>query len=630
MATSAKVRIRYLPGISFLVIGVGVLTLIGWQFDIARLKSIVPNATPMNPVTAITFILSGAWLLTWSRYKNKYKAGGYLIAGIILVIGLLHFISYFFALDNVRLDYLLYADKIRNSNIPNKIAPNTAFLFLLCGTAMFINNSRQKRAIVFKQSLLISGFFLAYVSILGYIYNIQPAYRMGGFTPMALTTGGTFLLLITAIFFSNPGDGLAQSIMSPLSGGNLARKLIPFILIFPPLTGYLRLLGEKRGLFPVEFGVELNTFLFMFVLLVFTVFYATVMNKKELQAKQTQKEISENERRFRTLLFSMKEGVANLDLEGAVVFCNPAFCDITGYSLAELVNRQMIKMLIPTRDRLKFMEWVTRRSSGKDEDYKAQIIKKTGERIWISVKARSMFDYDKKINGALITIGDITDEVVLLQDLNAFTGSAAHDLNAPLSRILAISGLLESYELECEVKELLTCISDTANGMQKLLRDLLDFSRIGSAQLEKVNAPLDPIVKEVYCFFSSNFKGSSHIHPLPEANVNVPAIRQLYSNLISNAIKYSSKSATPKVEIGAYHKNGQPVYYVKDNGVGLHEEQVKKLFTPFKRFHHEFEGNGLGLVIVKRIVEKHGGHIWAESEPGKGLTVNFTLAAEMH
>jgi len=630
MTTTSRVSNQYLRGISVLIILMGVLTLIGWQFDIVRLKSIALNITPMNPVTALSFILSGCWLLLISLFKNKYKYATIFIAGIISGIGLLHVITYLYPIANIRLDYLFYGDKIKNSHIPNKIAPNTALLFLTCGVAMLINNSTKKRVQLFKQFILIAGFFLAYVSILGYIYNIRPAYRVGGFTPMALTSGLTFSLLLLAIFFSNSSYGLSQSMMSSLNGGSLARKLIPFILVFPPITGYFRLLAEKRALFPTEFGTELNTFLFTLVLLVFTAFYATAMNKKELQARQSQKQVSESEKRFRALLFSMKEGVASLNMNGSILFCNPSFSNITGYASDELLNKRVIKMLIPTRDRLKFMEWVIRHSNGKDEDYKTQIIKKTGERLWVSVKAKGMTDAEGKINGALITINDITEEIMLLQDLNAFTGSAAHDLNAPLSRILGITDILNSYDLDEELKMLLNGIDETAKGMRNLLRDLLQFSKLGATQLEKRMTELDPIVKEVFCFYATNYKGASGILSLPPAVVNASAIRQLYSNLISNAIKYSSKIASPHIEIGYYEKDKQIVYYVKDNGIGLNEDQLKKMFTPFKRFHAQFEGNGLGLVIVKRIVEKHGGSIWAESEPGKGLTICFTLAAEMH
>jgi len=625
---------RYLVGISVLVILMGVLTLIDWQFDITAFKNIAWNVSPMNPVTAVTFIFSGSWLLIYLLFKNQYKPISYIIASIILGIGFLHFISYFFPLSGIRLDYLFFGDKIKNSGSPNTIAPNTAFLFLLSGTAMIMSDSRKKWVQLFKQYMLMCGFFLAYVSILGHLYDMQhdaqPAYHMAGFTHMAFTTGISFLLLIVAVFFSNPAYGLAQSIISSLNGGRLARRLLPFILIFPPLTGYFRLLGEKRGVFPTEFGVEFNTFLFTFILFAFTIFYTTVMNKRQLQALQSQKQISESEKRFRTLLFSMKEGVASLNMNGTILFCNPSFSSITGYSTSELLNKRGIKILIPTRDRLKFMEWVIRRSKGKEEDYKTQIIKKTGERIWVSVKANSMSDIEGKINGALITISDITEEVMHMQDLNAFTGSAAHDLNAPLSRILGITGLLNTYEFDEEIKMLHEGIEQTAANMQNLLRDLLHFSKLGASQFEKTVISLDPIVQEVFCFHTANYKGESTIYPLPPANVNAAAVKQLYHNLISNAVKYSSKSSSPKVEIGAYEKDKQLVYYVKDNGVGLNKEQIKMMFTPFKRFHAQFEGNGLGLVIVKRIIEKHGGNIWAQSEPGNGLTINFTLSAEMH
>lgn len=123
-----------------------------------------------------------------------------------------------------------------------------------------------------------------------------------------------------------------------------------------------------------------------------------------------------------------------------------------------------------------------------------------------------------------------------------------------------------------------------------------------------------------------DFKGTVQLNTLPNALGNEAALKQLFNNLLSNAFKYSSKKENPAIEIGSYQKEHQTFYYVKDNGVGLNQEQMKTLFTPFKRYHSKFEGNGLGLAIVKRIIDKHGGTIFAESDTDKGLTFHFTLS----
>ncbi len=165
--------------------------------------------------------------------------------------------------------------------------------------------------------------------------------------------------------------------------------------------------------------------------------------------------------------------------------------------------------------------------------------------------------------------------------------------------------------------------------MSQLLKDLLLFSKLSAGQVEKKNFELLPLVENIIKTIKPNtHNGEVIIYPLPSVNANESAIKQLYINLLSNAIKYSSKKEFSIVETGVLESNKQLVFYVKDNGVGLNAQQLKTIFTPFKRYHHDFEGNGMGLAIVKRIVDKHGGKIWLESIENEGLTVYFTLNSE--
>ena len=173
-------------------------------------------------------------------------------------------------------------------------------------------------------------------------------------------------------------------------------------------------------------------------------------------------------------------------------------------------------------------------------------------------------------------------------------------------------------------------IEETSVAMRQLLQDLLTFSKLGATQLEKTPLNLNEIVKDVCAEQKPlDFNGEIIIGQLPPTYGNESAIRQLFTNLISNAIKYSSKKDKSRIEIAAYAKNQAAVYFIKDNGVGLSPDQISKLFTPFKRFHSEFEGNGLGLAIVKRVIEKHSGSIWVESESDNGVVFNFTLTPDL-
>ncbi|MBA3827477.1 MAG: PAS domain-containing sensor histidine kinase [Taibaiella sp.] len=467
------------------------------------------------------------------------------------------------------------------------------------------------------------------MSVVGYIFNVQPAYRMGGFTPMALITSVSFIILTIGIMFTDTRYAFARLLSSPLSGGRMIRAVIPFLLIFPPIMGYLRLLGERKGLYPSEFGVELNTLLFILVILSFVSIYAALLNKKQLLTIRSNNTLEVNEKKFRTLIYALNEGIVNLDIYGSIRFCNPAFCSITGFDERELTGGNIIDMLVPNTGKEDFIERL-KNENKNEESYRIEIVRKAGQLVWLDVKIRQLLDIDNTAQGVLLSINDVTEDVLKIEDLKAFTSSAAHDLNAPMSRIIALTELIDNGNLDEEQKELLGIITDTARNMSTMLRDLLQFSKLGAAQLDKTLIDVDTLVEEICSAYKTNGNCKINVHALPPANGDIGAIKQVYTNLVSNAVKYSSHNAHPIVEIGADTIGKRVFYYFKDNGVGLKEEQLKTLFTPFKRFHQQFEGNGLGLAMVKRIVEKHGGTIYAKPNNDAGLTFYFTLTPELN
>jgi len=246
---------------AYLVVFAGILTIVGWQYDITALKGIVPGITPMNPVTAITFILSGIWLILFAQ-KQQFKLWLFILSTLITVTGFLHFITYIFPNPSIRYDYLFYKDKIKASHIFNLIAPNTAFIFFISGISMLTVNVAKKWVQFLRQSFIFIGFSLVYISLVGYLYNINYAYTFEHFTPMALSTSFVFLILNSGLFLSNITYGVSKLFTSRLNGGRMFRQVIGFLLILPVIMGYLRLFGEKRGLYPAEFGTGIYTLLF--------------------------------------------------------------------------------------------------------------------------------------------------------------------------------------------------------------------------------------------------------------------------------------------------------------------------------------------------------------------------------
>jgi two-component system, sensor histidine kinase and response regulator len=165
--------------------------------------------------------------------------------------------------------------------------------------------------------------------------------------------------------------------------------------------------------------------------------------------------------------------------------------------------------------------------------------------------------------------------------------------------------------------------------MNTLIEDLLAFSKLGTRELKKSDIESQILVESLINEFkeAGDFKHEVIIKELKNISGDLALIRQVWINLISNALKYSRKQQKPVIEIGSFEENKETIFYIKDNGVGFNMNLYKKLFEVFQRLHSEseFEGTGVGLAIAKRIVLKHGGRIWAESEIGKGATFYFSI-----
>jgi len=221
-------------------------------------------------------------------------------------------------------------------------------------------------------------------------------------------------------------------------------------------------------------------------------------------------------------------------------------------------------------------------------------------------------------------------------ELEAFSYSVSHDLKAPLRIISGFSNIvLEDYydKLDEAGKGYLKAISDNVGRMDRLIDELLEFSRVGRREVQLRPVNMNDLVEEVINQLKQadqNFSSVIRIRDLKPAYCDLSLVGQVWFNLIGNAIKYSRNKELPVIEIGSKEIGGMTAYYVKDNGVGFDMQYAGKLFSIFYRMHttQEFEGTGIGLALVQRIVGKHGGKVWAEAKVNEGATFYFTLPEE--
>jgi light-regulated signal transduction histidine kinase (bacteriophytochrome) len=256
-------------------------------------------------------------------------------------------------------------------------------------------------------------------------------------------------------------------------------------------------------------------------------------------------------------------------------------------------------------------------------------------------QTRTEQDDVQRLNDALeLRVAERTAQLKTAnEELEAFSYSVSHDLRAPLRHVMGFVNLLQkdaASSLSEKNLKYLTTISDSAKRMGDLIDDLLDFSRVGRAVLNKTSVPLDQLVQETLNDFREETKERKiiwEIWPLPTVCADRALLQLVLVNLISNALKFTSHRAEAKIEIvSAPGQNGETVIFIRDNGAGFDPSYAHKLFGVFQRLHSnaEFEGTGIGLANVQRIIHRHGGRVWAEGSVDGGATFYFSIPKQIN
>lgn len=367
-----------------------------------------------------------------------------------------------------------------------------------------------------------------------------------------------------------------------------------------------------------------------------------------------------SEARFRRVFDSKMTGFLFWDASGTITEANDFFLEMVGYTRSDLEEGRMHldKMTPPEYARAQQHALDQIKANGVCEPFEKEYFRKDGSRLPVMIGAADISDSEsvtgvscvmdiserKQMEQEILQLNrDLEDRINertrTLQEVNneleSFTYSVSHDLRAPLRAIHGYSQMLhEDYlpKFDQEGIRLLNAIKFNATRMGKLVDELLSFSRMGKRPLAQTETDMTALVKEVIKDLSDE-RAENRINfvvgDLSVARVDRALLRQVFENLVGNAIKYSSKKEQSEIEIGVTDVNGERTWFVKDNGAGFDMAYYKKLFGVFQRLHEqqEFEGTGVGLAIVQRVIHRHGGKIWAESKVGEGAVFYFTLGS---
>lgn len=225
---------------------------------------------------------------------------------------------------------------------------------------------------------------------------------------------------------------------------------------------------------------------------------------------------------------------------------------------------------------------------------------------------------------------------IAYHDLEAFTYSISHDLRAPLRAIEGFTRILDEdfgEQLGAEGRRIARIIRESSGNMDRLIVGLLAFSRVGNQQLAPGSVDMKKLAREAAAEVLSSYRGPDpelEIDPIPPCRGDATVLRQVWCNLIGNALKYSAKRPRPRVHVSGRSEPNEHIYRVQDNGAGFDMRHADKLFGVFQRLHgaDEFDGTGVGLAIVRRIIVRHRGRIWAEGAPDAGACFHFALPAD--
>jgi PAS domain S-box-containing protein len=382
-------------------------------------------------------------------------------------------------------------------------------------------------------------------------------------------------------------------------------------------------------------------------------------NELERRVAAAVKDIQEAHDKFRYIFEYSPVGKSITSPSGDIQV-NHSFCKILGYSEEELKDGRWQDITHPDDIELT-NRFLAPLLAGEQEStrFTKRYFHKNGSVVWADVSTALRRDSLGSPVYFISSVMDITErklveeelhkthenlEKVVLErtaklqeankELESFAYSVSHDLRTPLRAIDGFSHqLLKRYtdKLDDEGKRYLNIVRDNAKKMAQLIDDILAFSRMGRLDISLSQVDMRAVATEVYEELRTSATGREiamrFASALPLSRGDYAMIRQVWVNLINNAIKFTRPKELAQIEVGGYGEGGENIYYIKDNGVGFDMQYADKLFGVFQRLHsvEEFEGTGIGLAIVNRIVTRHGGRTWAIGKVGEGATIYFTL-----
>lgn len=655
-----------------LTIAIGLSALAGWVFGVPALKSVLPQEAPLEANTAIGLLLAGIALFRLGGVPGPHRDAT-LMAGVVLAMGLATLGEYVFDLD-FRIDELFFRDiEVVPGSIPGRMSPYSAVALVGAGLALAAFNAPSLRPLVWAAAALTA--FIGAVPMAGYLVGASAVVTNRWLSPVAATVAFVLLGVATIVASAAASDrGYPAVMRSSLEKKVLAAFAGALLLLFAGAGfTYRASVDFADSIQGISRSEQLRDALS--TLHVVLAGAESAQTAYLLTNRATQREEYENlaaaARSYQQAIAaalsadpSQSADVAELNthVEGRLALLAEVtdLYDQNGLSSA----RELIASDEGVRQ-MAAIQMVTSRMDNRGEEVlleREETLARTRQLtlgsllLTLAVAAgifltlfrgisremaaraeadRALRERNREILALNAALEQRAADVEAVNaELESFSYSVSHDLRAPLRHI---DGYIEMLTDEAgehlgpQARRYLDVIGDSSRQMSALIEDLLAFSRTGRTELHMGAVDLNALTKEVVANLEMAVRGRTiewDIAPLPAVIGDYAMLRQVFTNLVDNALKYTRPREVARVEIGcAGDEDGRPVFFVRDNGVGFEMQHAGKLFGIFQRLHPaaEFDGTGIGLAHVRRIVARHGGRVWAHAERDRGATFYFSL-----
>ncbi|MDG1572468.1 ATP-binding protein [Robiginitalea sp. M366] len=609
--------------------------------------SIIPGSATMKFNSALVFLFAGVNLLIYRKATARTKVASDILAGASVLIGLLTLAAYA-GIEIISIDNLFVSDPFSETN-PGRMSQATALCAILTGLGFWGYQHQNEIAGHIGLIGLKLMALLSLISVVAYLLLIPSEEITSFFQTMAIHTSVLFLALAVALLLRNPYSHFRRILLGRQAGSIIYRKLLPVVLLLPILFSFMLLLGIQKGIFTLQFGVVSYAVLIMTLSLIYVSFIALGLNRSDRERSRLEEDLKQRNAQLDQFKQGMDKTaiVAITDHKGVITYVNDLFCEVSGYAASELLGRTHALVNSGYHSKAFYQNlWDTIEKGDVWVD-EIRNQSRDGQYYWVhtaiiplSVAHGQQSEYlaiqhditQRKEAEALLKSEYVKNLEFKNKELEQFVYIASHDLQEPLRTIIGFtellgkdvaSGTAENTPLYVEY------ITQAGQRMRALIKDLLDYGRIGRSK-EKVLVDLEQLLSDIRKDMNQRIKENKamvKVGQLPTLPVFETEIRQLFQNLISNALKFQHTETAPVVELQARELPGHWEFSVADNGIGIADQHKERIFTIFQRLHpkSEYEGTGIGLAHCRKIVELHGGDLWVESQTGKGSTFYFTL-----